>query len=400
MVGIKHHTQTAKPDDPTKDVSADEWNEEHDKGTIADVLTDHNKAVHDALNIDAATLETSTKAQVQDHTPKAHTLASHSTKAHSELTGVTASQHHRAYNWFDEWGWKKSVLLPLSGEDEWTKYGEVIARDSLYSIAHPSAYYDGNTLYLYVTRNEEGDTFKGIDLYRSTNWVTFTFYGTVIERGAGGTFDDEHVGIPKVIYDPYESDSAKKWKMWYHAYDGAIYRCGYAYSADGLSWTKYGACTDANYYRYGYAVTRIGKKYFGWMVGSDFDLWLRTSDDGITWTQYGEVLARGAGGSWDDQVLAYPSDFWFLGVHYLLYAGREAATGDYCIGVALSSDGFHGTDGGAAYWKWQFNPMVKSPLTNHNLNCPAVVPFEGEFKMYLAERQNDSRDSISLFTLP
>jgi len=29
--------------------------------------------------------------------PKAHTLASHSTKAHSELTGVTASQHHTKY---------------------------------------------------------------------------------------------------------------------------------------------------------------------------------------------------------------------------------------------------------------------------------------------------------------
>lgn len=29
--------------------------------------------------------------------PKAHTLASHSTKAHSELTGVTASQHHAKY---------------------------------------------------------------------------------------------------------------------------------------------------------------------------------------------------------------------------------------------------------------------------------------------------------------
>lgn len=41
-----------------------------------------------------ATLKGVTKAQVQDHTPKAHTLASHSTKAHSELTGVTASQHH------------------------------------------------------------------------------------------------------------------------------------------------------------------------------------------------------------------------------------------------------------------------------------------------------------------
>lgn len=39
-------------------------------------------------------LEASTKAQVQDHTPKAHTLASHSTKAHTELTDVSADQHH------------------------------------------------------------------------------------------------------------------------------------------------------------------------------------------------------------------------------------------------------------------------------------------------------------------
>lgn len=39
-------------------------------------------------------LEGSTKAQVQDHDPKAHTLASHSTKAHSELTNITADQHH------------------------------------------------------------------------------------------------------------------------------------------------------------------------------------------------------------------------------------------------------------------------------------------------------------------
>lgn len=39
----------------------------------------------------------STKAQVQDHTPKSHTLASHSTKAHSELTGIGASDHHSKY---------------------------------------------------------------------------------------------------------------------------------------------------------------------------------------------------------------------------------------------------------------------------------------------------------------
>lgn len=43
---------------------------------------------------DSEKLEGSTKAQVQDHPPQAHTLASHSTKAHSELTGVTADLHH------------------------------------------------------------------------------------------------------------------------------------------------------------------------------------------------------------------------------------------------------------------------------------------------------------------
>lgn len=42
-------------------------------------------------------LEGSTKSEVQDHTPKAHTLASHSTKAHSELTGIGASDHHAKY---------------------------------------------------------------------------------------------------------------------------------------------------------------------------------------------------------------------------------------------------------------------------------------------------------------
>jgi len=46
---------------------------------------------------DSSKLEGSNKATVQDHTPKAHTLASHSSKAHTELTGVTTSQHHAKY---------------------------------------------------------------------------------------------------------------------------------------------------------------------------------------------------------------------------------------------------------------------------------------------------------------
>jgi len=47
---------------------------------------------------DSTLLDGSTKAQVQDHAPQAHTLASHSTKAHAELTGVGPSDHHVRYD--------------------------------------------------------------------------------------------------------------------------------------------------------------------------------------------------------------------------------------------------------------------------------------------------------------
>jgi hypothetical protein len=48
-----------------------------------------NGVVDNSENLGGKTL-----AEVQDHEPKAHTLASHSSKNHSELTGVTADQHH------------------------------------------------------------------------------------------------------------------------------------------------------------------------------------------------------------------------------------------------------------------------------------------------------------------
>src|SRR4030065_2306312 len=81
MVGIKHHTQTAKPDDPAYDVSKDEWNEAHDAGATVDVLTDHDKALHDALGITAAD-------HAADHEVGGGDLVSHDT-----LTDFVAAEH-------------------------------------------------------------------------------------------------------------------------------------------------------------------------------------------------------------------------------------------------------------------------------------------------------------------
>jgi hypothetical protein len=59
---------------------------------------DMKKSVYDTDNdsvVDnSEKLEGSTKAGVQNHTPKAHTLGSHSTKDHSELESVGANDHH------------------------------------------------------------------------------------------------------------------------------------------------------------------------------------------------------------------------------------------------------------------------------------------------------------------
>lgn len=81
MSGITHKKVVVGPNDPAFEVSKDEWNN-----------------THDYSGLDAATLEGSNKATVQDHVPKAHTLASHSTKDHSELTNIGADDHHASGN--------------------------------------------------------------------------------------------------------------------------------------------------------------------------------------------------------------------------------------------------------------------------------------------------------------
>lgn len=64
----------------------------------------------------------------------------------------------------------------------------------------------------------------------------------VLALGAGGAFDDAGCAFPAVLYEP--TDTGKEWKMWYRADDGAVQTIGYAHSSDGISWTKVGKVLD------------------------------------------------------------------------------------------------------------------------------------------------------------
>lgn len=104
---------------------------------------------------------------------------------------------------------------------------------------------------------KDGDTWKmwyagysgtafGIGYATSTDGRSWTKSGSnpVLTVGAGGAWDDAGVSFPVVYKDNDEGDANKRWKMFYCGNDGgagsaAREKIGYAYSADGIAWTKY-----------------------------------------------------------------------------------------------------------------------------------------------------------------
>lgn len=67
--------------------------------------------------LDAEVQHANITDEAQKHVPKLHTLASHSTKAHSELTGVTAHLHHRVEE-------TASYIIFKDGSDYYAKNGQ------------------------------------------------------------------------------------------------------------------------------------------------------------------------------------------------------------------------------------------------------------------------------------
>ena len=55
----------------------------------------------------------------------------------------------------------------------------------------------------------------------------------VLDLGASGTWDDNHVGFCTVLSD------GTNYQMWYTGHDGSNYRIGYATSSNGIEWEKH-----------------------------------------------------------------------------------------------------------------------------------------------------------------
>ena len=57
----------------------------------------------------------------------------------------------------------------------------------------------------------------------------------VLERGNAGTWDDDRVGQPSVLFDA----ASQTWHLWYRGSDGSVENIGHATSVDGLSWDRH-----------------------------------------------------------------------------------------------------------------------------------------------------------------
>ena len=144
------------------------------------------------------------------------------------------------------------------------------------------------------------------------NWIKDTL-NPVIDLGEPGSWDDEEVMHPFVIY---ENDTLK---MWYNGHDGITQRILFATSLDGKIWKRYtqhpmlepgsGGTWDSN--ELGplsivYSENLYHMWYTGWNFADFLQIGYATSPNGFDWAKSSAVLSPGDQGEWDNGAVALP----------------------------------------------------------------------------------------------
>ena len=256
-----------------------------------------------------------------------------------------------------------------------------------FCAADSSVLKDGDTYKMWYTGSGQTETDDEIRVrigyaYSSdgTNWTKYE-NNPVLEPTPGGW---DYVGLEtvSVLLDP-EASETERYKMWYAGVDNeetGLYSFGYAYSSDGIEWTKY----DGN------PILEKGPAD-SWESGSPegptvikdngiFKMWYGAVDtvengqetdyrsnigyaesvDGKIWVKHADnpVLPTGNWGEWDASVIQDPFVMKIDETYYMWYSGFPEwiegtdLTGVYSIGLAYSSDGINWT-------KSENNPVLK-----------------------------------------
>lgn len=217
--------------------------------------------------------------------------------------------------------------LPGSWEEVRVENPVVIKDEGIYKM-----WYDGRNI---GNKDQIGyaESTDGI------NWVKSPD-NPVIIPGSSGSWDSFGVSAPSVIKD------GNLYKMWYDGHANGPHRIGYAFSPDGIIWTKHPSNPILDIVPFSWendavftpTVIKDGGLYKMWYAGRGFGFLDRIgyaeSLDGITWTKFSSnpVLIWGELGAWDHGCVAHPSVIHIEGQYKMWYTGYDGTV--WRIGLA------------------------------------------------------------------
>ncbi|MFQ6127712.1 MAG: PKD domain-containing protein [Thermoplasmata archaeon] len=225
--------------------------------------------------------------------------------------------------------------------------------------------------------------------------IQWTKEGVSLDIGGAQGYDDYHVISPRILKE------GSIYKMWYSGSDGVHYRILYATSTDGISWTKHGMVLDVGgpgapddtHIAYHWVV-KEGSIYKMWYSGLDeytpyggvYRIFYATSSDGISWTKHGIVLDADPPGGPGYPLTFMPCILKESGIYKMWYAGRDQS-GIERILYATSSNGTNWSKHGVVL------DMGPSGGTEEaGVFSPFVVHKGGLYRMwYAGEQQYEAR---------
>jgi hypothetical protein len=204
----------------------------------------------------------------------------------------------------------------------------------------------------------------------------------VLSPGPFGSWDER---ITERGWFMYENGMYHAWYGgWSGNYDHAVanfVKLGYAYSTDGVNWTKYAdhpiydqhwtedvviVKNGNTYYMY------AENEYAGDGDGATIDLY--TSNDRINWTRYGKVLLA-SGNGWESSQVGTATVWKEANKWYMLYEGFGSGSAGK-VGLATSSDG-------KSWTRHAKNPVLANPFdSNLDIAIDSIVKSNGVYYAY------------------
>lgn len=257
----------------------------------------------------------------------------------------------------------------------------------------------------------------------SLDGITWSEYSDnpVLDIGSDpGDFDYDGVETPCVVKD-LTAPASHRYKLWYAGRNARClplndHQIGYAYSADGIHWTKYTgnpvlSAGDADSWYNTFVsnpeVIMENDTCKMWFTAPDLvingqptdgkgNIGYATSMDGMSWTVHPEpVLIAGDQENWDSASIAEPSVVKAGGLYHMWYSAlNQWEVENFQVGYASSSDGVN-------WVKSIQNPVLQTGDTgewdSYWATHPGVIydVSSDKFRMWYTGRDTDTIESLT-----